>query len=160
MLSSRKSRYVVTEKQQAESLSIGHQIENLTLSTKGRKRQIYLKKPSDPIKFSLEDLDTYQVHSGASGQQMKTLSSFIRTHAGRKSIPADYSTHIAERARILEDLYQYGEFDFEIEKSAVHQKRPVVWCNAEEILEEVIQRRTLIGNYVIKVMADGGQKFA
>ncbi|CAH0560528.1 unnamed protein product [Brassicogethes aeneus] len=92
-------------------------------------------------------------------QQIKKLATFIRANAGRKSIPAHYFKQVAERARVLEDFYRYKILDFDIEKSEVQQKRPVVWCNSEEILEEVIQRRRLVGNYVMKIMADGGQGF-
>ncbi|CAH1106663.1 unnamed protein product [Psylliodes chrysocephalus] len=37
--------------------------------------------------------------------------------------------------------------------------RPVVFANAEELLEAVIQNRKLEGNFLIKVIADGGQGF-
>lgn len=34
-----------------------------------------------------------------------------------------------------------------------------MWANAEELLETVLEKRNLIGNFIIKVMADGGQGF-
>lgn len=39
------------------------------------------------------------------------------------------------------------------------KKRPVVWANAEELLEFVLQERQVIGYYIVKIMADGGQGF-
>lgn len=37
--------------------------------------------------------------------------------------------------------------------------RPVVWTDAEELLEAVLKDRSLFGNYDLKVMAYGGQGF-
>ena len=53
-------------------------------------------------------------------------------------------------------------FNFEVEsKSNVKkiEKRPVIWTKAEDILESVIAQREIIGNFFIKIMADGGQGF-
>ncbi|CAH0557396.1 unnamed protein product [Brassicogethes aeneus] len=37
--------------------------------------------------------------------------------------------------------------------------RAVIWADAEELLDSVCEQRKLIGNYEIKIMADGGQGF-
>lgn len=37
--------------------------------------------------------------------------------------------------------------------------RPVVWANAGEVLEAVLDNRNQISNCDIKIMADGGQGF-
>lgn len=150
---------LIKQTQKKLVLSIGGKVDCLTVSTGGPKRKLYFNKPVEQVRFSPESLNTYQVHSGSSGQQMKQLATFIRGTAGRKSIPANFSKQIAERANILKDFYKYDMFDFDVEKSDIPQKRPVVWCNSEEILEEVIVKRSLVGDYVIKIMADGGQGF-
>ncbi|CAH0550992.1 unnamed protein product [Brassicogethes aeneus] len=93
---------------------------------------------------------------------MKLLTNFIRCSAGRKSVAARYKKNLSTRSTALEPLYKINEFEFEIEgKYAENKKakRPVVWCDAEGILNEVIERRNETGNVAVKVMADGGQGF-
>ena len=46
-------------------------------------------------------------------------------------------------------------FEFEVDKNKF-EKRPVIFANAEDLLETIIEKRNLVGNYIIKVMADGG----
>ena len=41
----------------------------------------------------------------------------------------------------------------------MHLKRPVIWADAEQLLEAVFTGRQIIGNYTVKVMVDGGQGF-
>ncbi|CAH1106006.1 unnamed protein product [Psylliodes chrysocephalus] len=57
------------------------------------------------------------------------------------------------------NAYQVESGASDLEKNPVKQKRPVIWGNAEEILDTVISKRNLIGNYLFKIMADGGQGF-
>lgn len=47
---------------------------------------------------------------------------------------------------------------FDCEKFPSKQKRPVVYAKAKELLETVIENRKIIGNILIKLMADGGKK--
>ncbi|CAH0560139.1 unnamed protein product [Brassicogethes aeneus] len=131
----------------------------VSLSTQGRKKTIFLKASDKPKTISVESLNDYQVISGASGKQMKNLSHFIRDNMGRKAVPAYYSVEVSKRAKLLAELYHHDVLDFDVEKCLVKQRRPVVWGNAEEILQNIIDRRNLIGNYGVKVMADGGQGF-
>lgn len=35
----------------------------------------------------------------------------------------------------------------------------MVWANASNLLDEVIEKRNLTGSYIVKVMADGRQGF-
>ena len=37
--------------------------------------------------------------------------------------------------------------------------RPVVWADAEKLIETVLDKRYFVGDYLVKVMADGGQGF-
>lgn len=155
----------------------------INISTTGRPKTICLKKPPKPVTFSAEELNNYQNESGHSGKQMKNIITFIRSTAGRKSIPPDYFKQVSQRAKTLENVYRSDTLEFDVENNAANQKkaiggqknskqkrtvakkitlkqrRPVVWANAEEILNTVIDKRGLIGNYLVKVMADGGQGF-
>lgn len=88
---------------------------------------------------------------------MRKLTNFIRSNIGRKSVPKGYVNHMSEKSKILEDLYKISEFEFDIKKDKPKEKRIVVWGDCESLIESVIQKRKLIGNYLIKVMADGGQ---
>lgn len=90
---------------------------------------------------------------------MKKFAVYIRKNAGRKSIPANFSEQVLKNAKTLAEFYKFDVQDFDIEKKEVQEKRPVVWCNSEEILDEIIQRRNSVGNFIIKVMADGGKGF-
>ncbi|CAH0559569.1 unnamed protein product [Brassicogethes aeneus] len=51
-----------------------------------------------------------------------------------------------------------NEMEFEVgEINSLKQKRTVVWADAEELVEMVLNERKLIGNYTVKIMADSGQ---
>lgn len=110
------------QQKENNALLTGEKLDTLTLSTKGRKRELYLKKSDEPVTFSSESLHTYQVHSGSSGQQMKKLATFVRANAGRKSIPPHYSKQISAKAKVLEDFYKCEILDFDVDKSKVQQK--------------------------------------
>lgn len=109
--------------------------------------------------FSFERLDNLQVNAGASCKQMKRIVNFIRCTAGKKSVPSYHARHMGENVKSLLDFYKQGTFEFDVDNSVVKQKRPVVWANAEELVEAVIGKRNLTGYYIIKLMADGGRVF-
>ncbi|CAH0552491.1 unnamed protein product [Brassicogethes aeneus] len=134
--------------------------DSMRLSTGGRGKTIYFKtnEPNDKILFSTGDLDSFHVNSAVSTNHMRKMSSFIRKTAGRKSVPVKYEQHIRDRSHLLDTFYQKGLFEFET-ADGNYQTRPVVWANVNELLEEVLKERNLIGYYVVKVMADGGQGF-
>lgn len=135
----------------------------LSLSTGGTKTYITVKpNHHKTIFFDEEKLDNYRVNSNASSSEMCKLTNFLRCTAGKNSVPKYYRNHMRENAKSLESVYELGIFDFEIEDTKIKNKienRPVVWAKADNILESVITHREIIGNYVIKIMADGGQGF-
>ena len=69
----------------------------------------------------------------------------------------NYYNHASNKGKILEGLYKKGTFEFDVEKTNLEEKRPVVYADAEELVEAVVSERSLIGNHIIKVMADGSQ---
>lgn len=90
---------------------------------------------------------------------MEKLATLVRNNAGRSSIKANYRDEISQRGKMLDEYYTHDILKFDVEKSEVKQERPVVWANAESILNEVVERRSLVGYYKVKVLADGGQNF-
>ncbi|KAJ6648616.1 G-protein coupled receptor Mth2, partial [Pseudolycoriella hygida] len=72
---------------------------------------------------------------GISLNGMKKITNFIRSTAGRKSIPAYYRNRAPKKAKLLEEVYECGEFYFDVEKVSQKEKRPVVFANAETLLD-------------------------
>lgn len=134
--------------------------DSIKLSTEGRKKTVYLKESqaNKKMAFTADDLDDFQANTSVSTRHMRKMTSFIRKTAGRKSVPVKYEDHIKERSHLLDTFYEESLLEFEI-KDGKREKRPVVWANASKLLKEVIEKRNLIGSYVVKVMADGGQGF-
>lgn len=89
---------------------------------------------------------------------MRKLANFIRSTAGRKSVPSGFEKHLSEKSKTLNDVYKEDVREFETDKEKI-EKRPVVWADAEELLKAVLENKNQIGNFKIKVMADGGQGF-
>ena len=133
--------------------------DSLTLCTRGRKKRIYLTEKKVDVSFSSENLHNYHTDTEYSAQQMNRLAKFIRHSAGRKSVPSNYSSHISERTKLLEDNYEISIFEFDTKNIKGKEKRRVIWTNAEKIVESVLEKRNFVDNYTIKVMADGGQGF-
>ena len=107
------------------------------------------------IVFNPDSLDNFQTNIGASSNEIKKLTNMLRSTAGRKSVPAYYSQHVSERSRTLENICKSDEMKFDTE-SSVKENRPVVWADAEELVEAVVTKRNLIGMHKIKIMADSG----
>lgn len=61
----------------------------LNLSTQSSKARIILKKV-----FVAENLNNFQVNTGASSNQIKKLTNFLRCNVGKKFVPAYYAKHI------------------------------------------------------------------
>ena len=70
---------------------------------------------------------------------------------------------MSEKSKSLDFVYKTKILDFDTEDKRGKEKRPVIYANAEELVEAALDKRNLEGNYVInyviKVMADGGQGF-
>ena len=132
----------------------------LSLSTAGSKTRILLlpTKIEEPF-FSAELLDNYQTKTGASQRDMKILTNLIRCGAGKRSIPEYYQEHSSKKGKLLKDFYKTATMEFDVEQSNVKVSRPVIYSHAPDLLEEVIEKRNIIGNYLVKIMADGGQGF-
>lgn len=94
---------------------------------------------------------------GLSLQRMEKFTNFPRVNGGKKSVPAYYRNHASQISKSLESIYKSEYFEFEVEKSEDKQLRPVVWADAEELLDEISNRRQLTGQFIVKLMADGGQ---
>lgn len=133
--------------------------DSLTLRTQGRRKRIYLTEKKSDVSFSFENLDNYHTDTACSARQMNRLAKFIRHSAGNKSVPHNYSSHISERTKLLEDNYEISTLEFDTKNTKGKEKRPVIWTNAEKIVTSILEKRNLVGNYTIKVMADGGQGF-
>ena len=134
---------------------------DLNLSTAGRSTRITVNKIDKTVFFDEDKLDNFRVQLAASQREMKKITNFIRCNVGRMSIPKNYREHMSKKSKELKDVYKSGvhEFDCESGTDAEKQSRPVVYANAEELLDKVIESRGLVGNFCIKAMADGGQNF-
>lgn len=133
---------------------------DLELSTLGLKSRIIINPAtSSQVTFSSDMLHNFQDNIGASQKQMKQVTNLLRSSAGKKSVPAYFSKHTSDRSKLLEDVYYNSMLNFDIEGSKPKEQRPVIWANASELLDAVVEKRNIIGNVVVKIMADGGQGF-
>lgn len=129
-----------------------------SISTRGSKMRIsvnpkVLKQRSIP----LENLDNFRVNEGIPYNLMKKFNNFIRSNVGRKAIPAHYEKHMTETSNILDYMYHVVTMNFDTDIGT--EKRPVIWADAQELLECIIEKRQFIGHVNVKVMADSGQGF-
>lgn len=131
------------------------------LSTGGPKMRILVKskKIESETTFSSESLKNFQVNTGISDNTMKKTLNFLRCNVGRKSVPAYYEAQMAKNSKILEDIYKEEVLEFDVKNCVIKKKRPVIYADAEELLDCIITKRNFIGNVNVKVMADGGQGF-
>ena len=91
---------------------------------------------------------------------MRKFAYHVRCNFGRKCIPVDYTKHMSTRINKLESVYQEGNFEFDdIEKSNIKMSRPVIWAEADKLLDKVLEQRELVGDFNIKIMANSGQGF-
>lgn len=126
----------------------------------GKKTSIKINcKEEKKVLFETEHLDNFMANTGTSVRQMRKVTSFIRSRSGRKSIPSNYESHITEKLNTLDNIYKSSRMEFDIESSNLKETRPIVWANASDLLDTILEARNVIGNYTIKVMADGGQGF-
>lgn len=59
----------------------------------------------------------------------------------------------------MKDICKNGFSEFDIEGNENKERRPVVLADTEELLEPVIEWRQFVGNYEVKIMADGEKGF-
>ena len=89
---------------------------------------------------------------------MKGTANWIRTVFGRDSIEPGYCGHLVEKSKTLEDLYHVKDDMFDLE-GGKRDIRPIVFANAEEILDKVMEERDIIGYPNVIALADGGGGF-
>ena len=111
------------------------------------------------IFFSEEGLDCLQAELGnLSNAKMKKVATWLRNHAGRKSVAPFYREHMSAQSKKLGSIYKKDVLPFSNSKGD-KVMRPVVWADASELVEVVRDIRGYVGSVFIKAMADGGQKF-
>lgn len=125
----------------------------------GKKMRISVNpKPKKDVKFSNEDLANLQGALGnMSDRNMKVATNFIRCKAGRNSIPTGHRNEMSSKSKEFEAFYHkdtilldgYGNTEV---------SRPIVYADAKELVSAVSSARGYT-DPIIKVMADGGQKF-
>lgn len=152
---------VIRRKTELENCPKRHiQDVQMSLSTQGQKLNITVNPTETPqVKFTEEKLDNFRVNSGSSANEMRRFTNFIRCTAGKQSIPPYYREHISEQLKLMEHLYHAETHEFVCDDSGTLKTRPVVYGNAEKIVDFVKNERKITGDIKIKVMADGGQGF-
>ena len=77
------------------------------LTSKGRTSRVILNpKHSENVCFDKEKLDNFQTKTGSTCNFMRKMCNFIRTGAGKKSIPTFYRKHSFHQSKLLEDIYK------------------------------------------------------
>ncbi|CAH1101844.1 unnamed protein product [Psylliodes chrysocephalus] len=91
------------------------------------------------IVFTSEGLDKFQSTTGAPQNQMNKMTNFIRSFAGRKSIPKNYKQHMREKSNSVKDIYENAICPFEAKEGMVN--RPVVYANTTNLINAIFERR-------------------
>ena len=133
---------------------------SVNLSTGGKPAKVTLNPATSKraIFFSPDHLDNLQTNEGFSDRKMEKITNFIRTSAGKKSIPSNYRQHRQEKSKILLDCYKKDHFEFETSEGKSF--RPVIYADAMQLVERIIEERQTEGsNMNFKVVSDGGQNF-
>ena len=64
---------------------------------------------------------------------------------------------------IPSDIYKEDLLEFDVDRGKdnkiIKEKRSVIWANAEELVQAIVDKLQIVGGYQIKVMKDGGQSF-
>lgn len=151
--------YIIKKKTDSE-LSSKRSVKRLQFSTGGRKKRCIINGiENKQVIFSEENLDTFRIHLGLSDRKMIKVTNFIRCNAGKNSVPSNYREHMSNNSKKLEDIYKLEFCEFDCENTDDKKVRPVVYADAEELVNSVVENRNVQGFYVVKVMADGGQGF-
>lgn len=126
---------------------------------RGKPTVLFTKQVTETKKFTEKDLDNFAVNTNSSVRTMRKLANFIRSTVGRNAVPKGYANHFTQKQRELENVYKSDILLFDTSTSKEKELRPVVWADATELVEAVIDARGIIGYYTAKLMADGGQNF-
>ena len=92
------------------------------------------------LKKSSLSLDNLQSTLGNfSNTKMNLVTNFLRAHGGKKSVQAYYREHMIDQGKILQHLYKKEIVSFHDTKGN-ELKRPVVWADAHELVDAVVER--------------------
>ncbi|KAJ8683890.1 hypothetical protein QAD02_019682 [Eretmocerus hayati] len=130
------------------------------LKTGGPEMRVVVKpKKMKMFTFDSKSLDDFRISTGVSFNHMIKMTSFIRRTTGKNSIPSHYRERMSEQSKILDSHYKSKVLEFDVETTPVmiRKQRPVVYVDAEELLEFVLESRNMIGDFNIKVFTDSGQ---
>lgn len=117
------------------------------------------------VMFTKEAMQEYKVMFNASHREMKKFSTFVRSKHGRGAVPAYCDKYLSEQSKVLEEVYQEGVFEFDIEgkddkEESKKELRPVIFADASELLVAVCEKRGISAYDVeLKLLTDGGQDF-
>lgn len=147
-------------KKQAEKQGNDAKKNQLTLKNIRGKNTTLEINPAEKkvVSFTIENLCNFQNNMSFSSREMKKVTQLVRSTFGRKSVPAYTDQQLSDRGKILNDFYDVGFYDFDTSHTG-KERRPVVYADAEKLVEEVVNQRKIEGYYTVKVMADGGQNF-
>lgn len=120
-------------------------------------RVIFNGKVKKEVLFDADSLHQFKVNSGSTHRGMLKMTNYLRAHLGRNSVSKNITKKLSEKSNLLESCYKAGNFSFDTKMGK--ENRAVVWADAEELVSSVIDARNLVGNYSLKVSADGGQGF-
>lgn len=148
---------VLRQTVQSKSSSAGSQLELRNI--RGPATKVNLNSNTEKIQIPVEHLDNFQNANNITTNMMRKFDNLIRSHVGRDSIPSHHETHMSEQSNILAEYYKSEEVKFEVDSEGNLEKRTVVYADAEELLLAVAKYRNFGVESLVKVMADGGQKF-
>lgn len=119
---------------------------NMNLSTfNGLKLRVSIKPPkNEKNTFKEESLDNYYRSTGSSINQMKKLTNFLRCNIGKKSVPSNYIQHLSTKSENLKNVYKIAKNNFDIEGANKKEERVVIYADAEELLDAVLEERNQV----------------
>ena len=130
----------------------------INLNTNGRKLRISINpEEKKAVKYSKEDLHNLQGALGTSNNNMHVVTNFIRCKAGRNSIPTNYKQQLSNSTTEFKNMYKNKTVEFD-GYGGTKTSKPMIFADATEIVELVSSERGY-SDYIIKILADGGQKF-
>ena len=103
-------------------------------------------KKAKTVEFTTESLDNFRVNTRSSLRQMKQVTTLIRYNVGRNAVPSNYVEYMSKNSKLMNHLYHLDELYFDTDSTEGKEKRPIVWANAEELLDYVVNERKLIGD--------------
>ena len=130
----------------------------LEISTQGAKLSIVVNpESSDPKqKLSHDDMRELQSKLGLSNSRLKDAGHWIRKTFGRKTIQPYFRESTSEALKEFDDLYQEEVLPFHT-TTGTETAKPLIYAEAETLLDFVCNKRNLTGDLIIKLYMDGGQ---